>query len=271
MTELYQGLLLGVVQGITEWLPVSSEGINTLILIHLFDKPSPEAIATSIWLHLGTLLAAVVYFRKEVAYLLQHLTQYARERGASSGSEPNTLITFLVISTVLTGALGAPLLLVSLDQEEITTETITAIIGVLLIVTGLVQRYARRSSGTRTTAGIKDAVLLGVVQAFSALPGLSRSGLTVSALLIRGFEAENAIRLSFLMSIPVILAAVIGIGLIGEVNFETIVISSVITAFIFGILTIGALIRIASRVAFWKFCLFLGALSMLPLLIEKLS
>jgi undecaprenyl-diphosphatase len=260
-----------VVQGITEWLPISSEGINTLILIHLFDKPSPEAIATSIWLHLGTLLAAVIYFRKEVVYLLQHLPQYARERGASSGSEPNVLITFLVVSTVLTGVLGAPLLLINLDQEEMPAETITAIIGVLLIITGLVQKYARMFSGTRTNAGIKDAFLLGVVQAFSALPGLSRSGLTVSALLIRGYEAGNAMRLSFLMSIPVILAAVIGIGLIGDVSFDSIFVSSVITAFIFGILTIGVLIRIASRVAFWKFCIFLGALSMLPLLIEKLG
>lgn len=145
-----------------------------------------------------------------------------------------------------------------------------AIIGVFLIITGLVQKYARGFLGTKTETGTRDAILLGVVQAFAAMPGLSRSGLTVAAFLFRGYEVKQAIRLSFLMSIPAVLAAEIGLVLIGEMSFDLMAVSSVITAFLFGILTIGALMRVAIRVAFWKFCILLGALSLLPLLIERL-
>jgi len=270
VTAFFEGLVLGAVQGIVEWLPISSEGVNTLILIHFFDKPLGEAIAISLWLHMGTVLAALVYFRKEVADVLRHLPQYVRELGASSGSDGNALITFLILSTLLTGMLGAPLLVFSLDERELPAGTVMAIIGAFLITTGLVQRYTRRSRGQRTKPGIRDAVLLGVVQSFSAFPGLSRSGLTLSAFLFRGFDVKQAIRLSFLMSIPVVLGAEIGLVLLDKVTYDLMAIGGVITAFVFGILTIGILLRIARRIAFWKFCLFLGVLSLLPLLIERL-
>ena len=269
MTSFFQGLILGAVQGITEWLPISSEGINTLILLHFFQKPLTEAIEISIWLHTGTLFAALIYFRRDIADLLRHLPQYVRELG-SGGTERNTLITFLLISTLLTGVVGAPLMVFGLSQKAIPTGLVMAIIGVLLIITGVVQKYARRSSETKATIGIKDALVLGVVQAFSILPGLSRSGLTMSALLLRGYDAKAAIRLSFLMSIPVVLAAEVGLGLINGVSFALPVLSGIVAAFVLGILTISILLRIATRIHFWQFCLFLGGLSLLPLLIGGL-
>ncbi len=282
MTTIFQGFILGAVQGITEWLPISSEGINTLILLHFFQKLPTEAIQISIWLHTGTLLAALIYFRKDIVDLGRHLPQYVRELRASGGTERDTMTTFLILSTVITGVVGAPLWLVlngiietplwflALSQEATSSGLVIAIIGVFLIITGVVQKYAPRFSGTKTTAGIKDAVLLGVVQAFSVFPGLSRSGLTVSALLFRGYEVKHAIRMSFLMSIPVVLAAEIGLSLINGISFDLLTASAIVTAFFFGILTIGIMLRIATRIHFWKFCLFLGALSLLPLLIESL-
>ena len=75
MESFVQGLVLGIVQGITEWLPVSSEGINTLIQSHFFKEPLAEAIRMSLWLHAGTLIAAVLYFRKDITKLLRHLPQ----------------------------------------------------------------------------------------------------------------------------------------------------------------------------------------------------
>ena len=115
-----------------------------------------------------------------------------------------------------------------------------------------------------------DSVLLGIVQGFAAFPGLSRSGLTLSALIFRGFEMTRAIKLSFLMSIPAVLAAEIGLVLSGDVTYDAGAISGVVAAFVFGLLTIGVLLKIATRVAFWQFCIFLGVLSLLPLLIERL-
>lgn len=268
MTDIVQGLILGVVQGITEWLPVSSEGVITLILVHFFDEPTGEAIAKSVWLHVGTLLAAMIYFRSDVSELVRRLPRYVRERGARSSSEPDSLITFLTIATVLTGAVGAPLMLFELSQESISGSVGMAVIGAFLMITGVVQKYARRASGTRVSVGKRDAVLLGVVQGFAAVPGLSRSGLTVSAFLLRGYEVRQAIRVSFLMSIPAVLAAEVGLGLIGELSFDAVAISGVVTSFLFGLLTIGVLVRVVTRISFWKFCLVLGALSLLPLVIE---
>ncbi len=271
MTAFFSDLILGVVQGITEWLPVSSEGINTLILLHFFHKPLSEAIRLSIWLHTGTLLAALVYFRRDVVELLRYLPRYLRGLGGGSQTERDRLTTFLVVSTVCSAVIGAPLMVFGLSQWEIPTGWVIAVIGIFLIVTGLVQRYARRSSGTKTTAGIKDAVLLGVVQAFSVIPGLSRSGITVSALLFRGYEARAAMRLSFLMSIPVVLVAGVGLGLLGGASFDLPALGGIAAAFVFGLLTIGALLRLANRIPFWQFCLFLGGVSLLPLLLEAFS
>ncbi len=271
MTSFFQSLVLGAVQGITEWLPISSEGINTLILLHFFHKPLTEAVGISIWLHTGTLLAALVYFRRDIAVLLRHLPQYVRERGASGGAESNTLITFLIISTLLTGVVGAPLLVFGLSQKAIPTGVVMAIIGVLLIITGVVQRYAPRSSETKRNIRMKDAIVLGVVQAFSVFPGLSRSGLTVSALLFRRYDAKAAIKISFLMSIPAVLAAEVGLGLINGVSLTLPSMGSIVTAFLLGILTISALLKIATRINFWQFCIVLGGLSVLPVLIEALQ
>lgn len=270
MSTFFQGIILGVVQGITEWLPVSSEGINTLIQLHFFQQPIAEAIRISIWLHMGTLFAALIYFRRDVADLSRHLPQYIRDLGASNRSERNALITFLIVSTLLTGAVGAPLMIFGLSERAIPADLFMAIIGGFLIITGMVQKYAPRPSGLKTTPGIGDTVLLGVVQAFSVFPGLSRSGLTVSTLLFRGYDAKKALRISFLMSIPVVLAAEIGLGLIGGVSFDLVAISAVLAAFLFGILTIDALLRVATKMRFWKLCVLLGGLSLLPLLIARL-
>jgi undecaprenyl-diphosphatase len=270
MESFVQSLVLGIVQGITEWLPVSSEGINTLIQLHLFDKPLSEAIQISLWLHAGTLIAAILYFRKDITALLRYVPQYTRELRSHQVTEQSKLITFLIISTVLTGAIGAPLLLIGLGQEDVPAGIVMAVIGGFLIITGLVQKYAPRFSGTRETTSAKDAVIVGVVQAFSAFPGLSRSGLTISTLLFRGYNPQRAIKISFLMSIPVVLAAEIGLALIDGISLDVTAIIGLVAAFVFGILTIGALVKLATRIRFWKFCIVLGVLSLLPLLLEIL-
>lgn len=270
MPSFVQGIILGIIQGITEWLPISSEGINTLIQLHFFDEPLGEAIQMSLWLHTGTLIAAILYFRKDIAELLSHLPKYKTELRSGQTTERSKLISFLIISTVLTAAIGAPLLLIGLEQESVPAGIVMAVIGGFLIITGLVQRYAPRFSGIKEVTNNRDAVIAGVIQAFAAFPGLSRSGLTISTLLFRGYNPQRAIKISFLMSIPVVLAAEVGLGLIDGISFDVAAIYGLAAAFVFGILTIGALVRLATRVRFWKFCIVLGILSLLPLLLERL-
>ena len=259
---------MGVIQGITEWLPVSSEGINTLISLQFFKQPLTEAISISLWLHGGTLLAALFYFRQDIIALLRYTPSYFQELRTHRVSEPTRLINFLIITAIVSGALGTPLLFLSLSEESVPAALATAVIGGLLIITGLVQKYALKSVGSKTITTAKDAILVGLVQGLSVLPGFSRSGLTVSTLLFRGYHAKRALRFSFLMSIPIMLGMVVVLGIIEQVYFNLPILIGMVTALIFGWLTIGALLRVAERIPFWIFCLILGGLSLLPLIIE---
>jgi undecaprenyl-diphosphatase len=266
--SLLEWFILGLVQGIIEWLPISSEGVNTLILTRFFHKPLAEAIQISLWLHSGTLLAALVYFRREIVTLLRYSPQYVRQLRARQPNESASLITFLIISTLVSGALGAPLLFWGLSLTDISAVLATAIIGGFLIITGLVQRFALRSTVRKTVTGIRDAIVTGAVQSASVLPGLSRSGLTVSTLLFLGYHPRQALKVSYLMSIPVVLAVVTVLSVTNMVSLSIPAVIGVATALLFGWLTISVLLRIAERIPFWQVCLILGGLSLLPLLIE---
>lgn len=267
-TNLFEDLFLGIVQGITEWLPISSKGINTLIQSYFSRAPLAEALKFSIWLHIGTLLAASVYFRSDIAGLLRQMPQYFREPGTGTEAERRSLIRFLVVSTTITGFIGFPLMVIGLNDVEVSPAAMMAVVGLFLMISGVVQRYAQGFSGSRVRPGARDAVFLGMVQASSIIPGISRSGVTTSTLLLRGFDASQALRISFLMSIPTVAGAAVGLGLVGEASFRLSALLGVLAAFLVGLVTIRALLRAAARFRFWKLCLLLGGLSLVPLMIE---
>lgn len=260
--NLFEPVLLGVLQGITEWLPVSSEGVSSLVMMNLFGKSLSEAVFLSLWLHTGTLLAALVYFREDVAGILKNLPSYARNFKSTKGF--NGITTFLVLATILTGLIGAPLLLFGLNELNVSLNFAMALVGALLIITGLLQKFTVRT-GLRKEPGIRDSVITGIVQGFSVLPGLSRSGLTTSILLFRKYRAKDALRLSFLMSIPAILAAEIGLGVLGKINFDLYSGIAVFFAFVTGLATIKFLMKTAERINFGWFCIFLGLISIMAL------
>ena len=261
--NIIEPILLGIVQGVTEWLPVSSEGISSLVLVNFFGKSLEEAVFLSIWLHTGTMLAALVYFRKEIVDIIKNLPKYK----AKSMEGRNGLTTFLIISTVLTGVIGAPLLLIGLAKIKFSLNFAMAFIGLLLIVTGLVQRFGKKIKRPKKDLKIRDAILVGIVQAFSVLPGLSRSGLTTSVLLFEKHEARQALKLSFLMSIPAVLAAELGLGLLGKISFDLYSLIAVFFSFVFGLVTIKILMKVARKVDFSWFCIFLGLLAVVTLFI----
>ena len=123
-------------------MPIRSEGINSLILVNIFHQLPSEAISLSIWLHIGTLFAAVCYFRKDVVNLVRHLPSYVRNIRDFNSSPRNSLITFLIIATVVGGAIGFLLLILGLNEIDFSGSLAAAIIGFLLIITGVVQRFA---------------------------------------------------------------------------------------------------------------------------------
>ncbi len=249
-----QSIILGIVQGIAEWLPISSEGILVLLEVNIFKSSLSlgSLINYALFLHLGTFLAALIYFRKEVWSLLGGLLKY-------KSTERRKVLNFYIISTIITGIVGLFILRLLKYFEMASAKWIMLIIGLALLVTALLQfknktkEHYREESDLKTT----DSVLLGVLQGFSIIPGLSRSGLTVAGLLLRKFSDNTALKLSFIMSLPVVLAGNI------VLNLDKFVLSAenllgLLFSFGFGILTIHILLKVSQKVNFAWFVLIFG-------------
>lgn len=259
---MLEHILLGTAQGITEWLPVSSKAVIILIKTQFAAGPIvlEEAIREALFLHLGTFLAALIYFRNDVATLFRHLVHYR-----SADDTNKRLLFFLAGTTLISGAIGFPLLKLfekAAGPDGFSASLLAALIGIFLIATGILQLRSQSGVQKKTTAYIsrKDTVLLGITQACAALPGLSRSGLTISALLLRGFDKETALRLSFLMSLPIILAGNIVLNIrAAAVTKESLV--GLIFSFIFGYATIRALLALARKINFGVFVICFGTIT----------
>lgn len=264
--NIIHAVILGSLQGILEWFPVSSEGILTLISINFLGLATADAISFSIWLHLGTFFAALIYFRNDILALIKHFPVYIKD--FNSDDEKTKLTTFLIISTIITGIVGLPIFLFALNiLGGVSAKIMTSLIGIFLIFTGIIQK--RSKEGMKETANLqkKDGVLLGILQGFSALPGISRSGITMSGLLFKKFNSETALKLSFLMSMPAVLVAEIGLGVLKGVDVSLNSIVSIVFSFILGLLTIDMMLKISRKIEFWKFCIALGLIAILPILL----
>jgi undecaprenyl-diphosphatase len=206
---IFHAIVLGIVQGLTEFLPISSSG--HLILVpwlfdwnDLTDKGVKKAFDVS--LHIGTLIAIVAYFWRDLAV-------YARDglRAVFRRHEPVTregrLAWLLVLSSIPAFAVGG--LFGDTIDEELGT---VPLIAVSLILFGLLLGYAdQRSKSTRTVDGFtrRDALLVGAAQVLALNPGTSRSGITITASRFLSFSRDNAARISFLMAIPVTAGAIV--------------------------------------------------------------
>jgi undecaprenyl-diphosphatase len=255
-------IILGAIQGLAEWLPISSEGMTSLYLTSK-GMTLAEAIPLSIWLHTGTLIAATIYFRKDLKNIISDLPKYLKKEK----TETKDITTFLILATLMTGIIGLPIIVLALDELNFAGSEATALIGILLIVTGLIQKKAEKKSKNEKPITKKDGMIVGTLQAFSALPGLSRSGLTTSGLLLGKYEANQALRLSFLMSVPAVLAAEIGLNLLDPITIDRYSIIMSATSFIIGYATISLMIKVAKKVRFSIFCILLGLFSIIPYLL----
>ena len=253
-------LLIGLLQGVLEWLPISSQGNLVIAMTVLIGMEASQALDLSVFIHLGTGFAALLYFRSEVVDILLRRTE--RDRG---------LFNYLLIATVVTGVVGLPLFIFAKSASRYG-DALLILTGAALLVTGAVQRRAE-SSGGRSSESLnnRDGLDLGVSQGLSALPGLSRSGLTTSLLLFKGFSGAEAFRISFLMSIPASFAAVAGLIVIeGAPPLGAGTLVSILASFVSALLTIDLLLRLARRIKFWSLCLVLGLVALLPQVLNLL-
>ncbi len=241
--------------------PDKQRGMTTLIMITVFDKTLAEALPISLWLHTGTLLSASIYFRKDVKGILENIPHYIWSMG-SRKEEGHAVISFLTISTLLTGIVGLPLMIFATGLTESSGKIATAFIGLLLIFTGILQKTALGNGIKKEVPTFNDSLITGIAQGFASLPGINRSGITVSSLLLRNFHVADAVKLSFLMSIPAVLVADIGIAAMGMLTIDLNALVAMLFAFLFGLLTIDLFIKIAQKFDFSKFCIALGVITL---------
>ena len=205
-----QAAMLGIIQGITEFLPVSSSG-HLVIFQHLFGLKEPE-LFFDISVHMGTLVAVIIFFRKEIQTIAVSLVRFSSlyfKKDVSFSyiyEDPNTKLAFLiVIGSIPTAILG---LLFHRVADQLFSSAFIA--GFMLIVTGCFlwsTRWIKKKSGNIDHFSIKAALTIGLVQGIAIMPGISRSGSTITAGLFLGLNRETAARYSFLLSIPAILGA----------------------------------------------------------------
>jgi undecaprenyl-diphosphatase len=202
--DIIRAIALGIVQGLTEFLPISSSG-HLIITRELFGWEFADDLTFDVALHIGTLIAVITYFWGEwvsmLRGLLSRLVRLERDHRFSDVYDERLLVIVL-LGSVPVGVVG--LALDSWAEDELRDPLIA---GAMLVVFGGIlfaaERLGRRERPVES-AGWKDAVLIGGAQALSLIPGVSRSGVTISAGLFDGFKRVDAARLSFLLATPAI-------------------------------------------------------------------
>lgn len=199
--ELFKAIILGIIQGLTEFLPVSSSG-HLVLAKHYLNFKNPD-INFEIILHLGSIFAVIIFFRKDIISLLKSLFLF-KNKEAIHIKNRNTIF-YILVATTVTGILG-------LYFEEILTKTFSYLYipSFMLIITGFILFISDRiePKGIKTDQlGVKKSILIGLSQAFAILPGISRSGTTIAVGIFSGLDREEAAKFSFLLSIPAILGA----------------------------------------------------------------
>ena len=208
MTYL-MSLILGFVQGVAEFLPISSSGHLTLFQ-HFFGMEEPDNLF-NVLLHFATLMAVCIYYFRDVVEMITEFFRglaslFCRNRQGGDIPEARRMVLLVVVGTL-------PLFVVLLIKDYVEALGSSPVfVSCALLMTGCILFVSDRMAGgrkTARTATLKDVLLVGVAQGLATVPGLSRSGCTISAGMAMGFERKFAVRYSFLMSLPAVLGATI--------------------------------------------------------------
>ena len=255
MTNWLLGIVLGVVQGVSEWLPISSKTQIIIASSYLYPAlPLAEAYAFGLFLEIGTFFAALFYFRREVWLVLKAIV-------GKGGEDGRLLLKYLLVVTVITALLGVVIFKTVL--EVVSTVSPGSVFGLPMTVLGCILigdavlirlakgRYTPRK-GIRELS-LRDLVIIGLVQGIAALPGVSRSGATVSTMLLLGVKPEESFRLSFLALIPASVGATAvtvllskhDISLVVSAVTPPVILIAILVTIVVGVLFIRVLLRAA--------------------------
>jgi undecaprenyl-diphosphatase len=250
--SIEQIIVLAVVQGITEFLPISSSG--HLILIPALTGWPDQGQFTDVMVHLGTLLAILIYFWRDVGKLIGGALLLFRGKITDEGR----LAIYIVLATIPAVAFGLVLKkfgFADLERSVTVVAWNTLLYGVLMLIADTIGKQTR----TMANMTLPSALIIGVAQALALIPGTSRSGVTMTAARFLGFTRPDAARFSFLLGIPAIAGA--GALTIGEAveNCQKITMDAVVCAgltFLAGLAAIAFLMAVLKRVSFLPFVLY---------------
>lgn len=260
---VFQALVLGLIQGLTEFLPISSSAHLSLAPF-LFGWQDP-GLAFDVALHVGSLVAVLWFFRKEWARLTRSLFSMVRRRHVETVEEKRVI--FLILATI-PGAIGGLLL----EEKAETVFRAPVLTASALIVMGLILWSADRfSKQDKPLANMRwlDALLIGTAQVVALVPGVSRSGSTITASRLLQFDRQSAAIFSFLMSMPITAAAIVlkVPEVIQEGGYSAPLIVGVLAAGISSWLAISVLLRYVSRHSYGIFALYRVVLGIVVLAI----
>lgn len=255
---IFQALILGLLQGATEFLPISSSG--HLVLVPWLLRWDASGLTFDTTVHLGTLLAVLIYFRKDVGQIIKGVFITLQER--SLNDMYGRLGWFIVLGTIPAAVLGV--LFEDFFESLFGTPTLVAM---LLIVTGLILFVGERfSNRTRDLDSLtwKDGLLVGLAQAGAIMPGISRSGSTIAAAMGMGFHRPAAARFSFLLALPIIFGAgmlqlkdAVDVGISG--GDLTVLLIGFVAAFVSGYACIAWLLRLLQNKGVYAFAYYCWA------------
>ncbi len=246
--DLIQVLILAIIQGITEWLPISSSG--HLVVVQEYFALEPPVVF-DVMLHFGTLLVVLIAFWKDIAKVLKAVAHL------DFASEDGRLAVFIVVGNIPTALIGFVLrdFFKSLFYNPLA-------VGIALLGTGSVL-YVSKYAGNSKKMRYLDAFLIGIAQGIAIIPGISRSGITIATGLLSKLKKETVFKFSFLLSIPAVIGAMIvesGNLFLGEINGLTMVLG-VMVSMIVGYVALKFLQRLLLKERFYMFayyCWLLG-------------
>jgi undecaprenyl-diphosphatase len=256
--ETIDAIILGIIQGLTEFLPVSSSGHLELGKAILGDSSVPEeSLLFTVVLHFATALSTIVVFRKDVWEIIRGLFQF-------KNNEETLFSLKIVLSMVPATMVG----LLFEEQLEAFFDGDIRFVGFMLLITAVLLYFADRAKDTHKKVTFRNAFIVGVSQAIAILPGISRSGATISTSVLLGIDKTKAARFSFLMVVPLIIGKMGKDILSGELNLESENIFAMgagfIASFIAGLAACTWMIQIVkkSKLSYFAiYCLLVGLIA----------
>lgn len=261
--SLINAIVLGIVQGLTEFLPVSSSG-HLVIAEHLLPGWNQPGIVFEILLHLATLLAVIIFFRHDLAALIKSLYTTGTE-----AAKHRRIILMLVIATIPTGIIG-----LAGKKFFVTLFNRLDVVGGMLLITALILWLAERKPPqklTKKSTTVADAIVIGITQGLAIIPGISRSGSTIATGMLLGIEPRTAARFSFLLSIPAISgAALLNIKEINAIPADQLLacLCGALAALLTGLMALKCLLMIIEERRLKIFAIYCTAVGSITLLLS---